>query len=539
MKIESIIIVGGGSSGWMCAAALSKTLPNIQIALVESKSIKTIGVGESTLGHINRFLRTLDLKDEDWMPKCNATYKNSIRFTDFREKGSVFEYPFGKFNLKDTRNGLMDWHELAAFYPEEFSPESFARYYNANTYLAEYNKQTNNSDGSIPGFKFAVDTAYHMDAELFGKYLKDNVAIPNGVQHIEGTVISWELNTQTEGKVADITSITTDTGYQLSADLYIDCTGFRSLLLEQIQGVPFESFNDVLSNDRAVATRIPYVNREEEMENVTNCTAIEGGWVWNIPLWNRIGTGYVYNSKLIEPKEAEEHFRKHLARDPRFAERAEAAEMFDVRIKHGKRKKAWSNNVIGVGLAYGFIEPLESTGLMTTHENILRLIELLLKRDGFVNKNDKDMYNYACDYEIESFKEFVAAHYALSKREDTEYWQWCTNATQYRPDTSDQVVRRTMTWENLTAQYLLKPIVTEDTAGLNYIAAGMGYTAASKHYIDFFYYHNGHDYKSDLEDRRKAWKQKESEILEKVKALPSHYEYLLKNIYGGIDNYAI
>lgn len=113
MKVESIVIVGGGSSGWMSAAALSKLVPNIEVALVESKNIKTVGVGESTLGHINRFLRMLGLKDEDWMAKCNATYKNSIRFTDFREKGAVFEYPFGKFHLNNSNNGLNDWHELA------------------------------------------------------------------------------------------------------------------------------------------------------------------------------------------------------------------------------------------------------------------------------------------------------------------------------------------------------------------------------------------------------------------------------------------
>lgn len=534
MKIESIVIVGGGSSGWMSAAALSKALPNIQIALVESKNIKTVGVGESTLGHINRYLKLLDLKDEDWMAECNATYKNSIRFTDFRERGTCFEYPFGKFDLNERRSGLMDWHELRAFFPESFPPESFARYYNVNTFLAEENRQTKNACGELGLFKFHLDTAYHMDAELFGQFLKNKIAIPNGVQHIEGTVVSWELHPS-----GAIKSITTDSGYMLEADLFIDCTGFRSLLLEQIQESPFISFKDTLMNDRAMATRIPYVAREEEMENVTNCTAIEGGWVWNIPLWNRIGTGYVYSSQFTDKEEAEKQFRAHLARDPRFKKRAEEAEIFDVRIRHGKRKVAWKNNVIGVGLAYGFIEPLESTGLMTTHENILRLIELLSKRDGYVNKHDKDMYNFACDYEIESFKEFVSAHYGFSQREDTEYWHWVTNAVQYRPDFSDVGIRRTMTWENMTMDYLINPNVTHENQGMNYICAGMGYSAASKYWIDMLYYHNGNDYMPKMESMRDEWIQTESKIREYVKTLPTHYEFLRDNIYGGVDQYAI
>lgn len=536
MKIESIIIVGGGSSGWMAAAAFAKLLPKIQVALVESPNIKTVGVGESTLGHINRYLSMLGLRDEDWMAACNATYKNSIRFTDFREKGAVFEYPFGKFNFSNAYTSLTlnDWHELAAYYPEDFPPETFARFYNYNTYLAEHNRQTKNLDGKLPGYKFNADTAYHMDAELFGKYLKDNIAIPSGVQHIIGEVVSWELE-----RNGNISTITTDSGYKLSADLFIDCTGFKSLLLEKIQESEFIPFKSTLQNDRAIATRLPYVNREEEMHNVTNCTAIENGWVWDIPLWNRIGTGYVYSTIFTKPEEAEEQFRRHLARDPRFQERAKNAEMFHVTIRHGKRSHAWKNNVIGVGLAYGFIEPLESTGLMTTHENIIRLIELLSKRDGFVNGLDRDMYNYSCDYEIESFKEFVETHYAMSKRDDTPYWHWVTNL-QYRPQQHSEVVRRIMTWENMTKNFLLDPNMEIESAGLNYIASGMGYTVATKPWLNVLYsFSSGEDLQSKVDSMRKEFLEREIEVLEYVKGLPTHYEFLRDNIYGGKDELAI
>ena len=169
MQVKTVTIIGGGSSGWMTAAALSKLCPHLDVTIVESKRIGTVGVGESTLGHINKFLKMLDLKDEDWMPACNATYKNSIRFTNFRENdGTFFEYPFaGGLDFTDKIGGINSWAELATIYPDEFGPESFAEYFcTGNTLLAKYNKETRNEKGLLRNFDFAWDTAYHMDACL-------------------------------------------------------------------------------------------------------------------------------------------------------------------------------------------------------------------------------------------------------------------------------------------------------------------------------------------------------------------------------------
>ena len=178
MQVNNVVVVGGGSSGWMTAAALLKLCPWISVVLVESKNI-TIGVGESTIGQFNKYLRALGLKDEEWMPKDETTYKNSIQFTDFREKGSTFQYPFGPADLYNCKNDIQDFFDLQRLYPDEFPPELFAKYYLAgNTCMAEHNKEYGNKDGRIRDFDFASDTAYHIDADRFAEYLKTEVCYP-------------------------------------------------------------------------------------------------------------------------------------------------------------------------------------------------------------------------------------------------------------------------------------------------------------------------------------------------------------------------
>ena len=195
MKVKKVAIIGGGSSGWMTAAALIKLCPHLDVELVESANIPTVGVGESTLGHINRYMNLIGLKDEDWMAACNATYKNSIRFTNFRNNnGTHFEYPFAEnydYTLDKSGKGLQAWSILSLFNPETFTPETFAQMFAmSNTMLATHNRQTKNKDGKLRHFDFKQDTAYHMDAIAFGQWLKDNICIPNSTSiHCYPTII--------------------------------------------------------------------------------------------------------------------------------------------------------------------------------------------------------------------------------------------------------------------------------------------------------------------------------------------------------------
>ena len=256
MNINKILIVGGGTSGWMTAASIFKTLPNVEVSLVESKSIPTIGVGESTLGQFNIFLDMLGLRDEDWMAECNATYKNGIRFNNFSDLGTSYDYPFGGRDRIDIKN---KWAAVRDCYNLPIN-ESYNEWHNDNSLLMKYNRCTKNTDGLLDAFDFRYDTAYHFDAKLFAEFLKK---FCTGVQHHYDNIV--DVNKDEYGY---ITSLDGEDG-NYTADLFIDCTGFQSRLLEKEMGSEFLSYKPWLDNDRALAAHIPYRNRSEELVNYT------------------------------------------------------------------------------------------------------------------------------------------------------------------------------------------------------------------------------------------------------------------------------
>lgn len=537
LNVKSICIVGGGSSGWMTAAAIAKLLPNTKLTLVESSDIPVIGVGESTIGHINLYLSMLGIKDEDWMAACNATYKTSIKFIDFRENPTAephkFHYPFGIFDFTDKPRGVMEWF-LACADRGDIDPSNFAEFYHDAILMTDQNKMTRNEDFRVRGFNFKEDTAYHMDAGLFGQWLKENICLPSGMTHLVDTV---EHIVQRGDD--SIEKVITKGGEHIYADLFIDCSGFRSILLEQTLNEPFISFHDTLLNDRAIATVIPYIDQEAEMENYTSCTAIECGWVWNIPLWNRIGTGYVYSSKHATEAEAEAQFRKHLASNRMMfpdAERAQNCELRHIKIKHGVHERAWVKNVVGIGLANGFIEPLESTGLMLTHEGIVKLCSALMMRNGTVSNYDVDLFNFGFQEQIIGFKDFISQHYALSMRNDTPYWQEVSGKITYSRAMNTNVnlagigpsggsssdlgfrLHRTRKFDN-------------SMGGIIYIAAGMGYNPVEANYVR---YEDSKHFESP-EARRAIydnWLKHRDEALEHIATLPTHYQFLKDTIYN-------
>lgn len=529
-KINSILIVGGGSSGWMTAAAIAKQLPDVKLTLIESPNVPIIGVGESTIGHINNYLHLLGLKDEDWMPHCNATYKTSIKFVDFRENPMEtphkFHYPFGQFDFHDKPRGLMEWFLIKANIAG-IDCSNFAEFFHDSVLMTDANKLTRNESGLIRNFKFKADTAYHMDASAFGVYLKDHICLPSGMTHILDDVIGHSIN-----KSGEIAYIITKNSGELEADLYIDCTGFKSLLLEQAMKVPFKSFKDTLFNDRAIATTIPYIDKPSEMENYTSCTAIESGWVWNIPLWHRIGTGYVYSSDFATEAEAEEQFRRHLKSNRMIypdAARADAAEFRHIKIKHGVHSHAWEKNVVAVGLSNGFIEPLESTGLMLTHEALVKIINMLKMRGRRVTQYDIDLFNHAFNEEIKGFKDFISQHYSCSMRDDTPYWQAVTSH-HFNQNLLDLTPELYTSYPEMAIRLHRSRTFDTGMSGIVYIAAGMGYNP-----ID--------DAHSSLADAQfgeplgykevsyNQWLEHKKEVMKHIDTLPTHYQFLKDNIH--------
>lgn len=491
MQINSIIIVGGGSAGWFTAAAISKNLPNIKLTLIESEEIPIIGVGESTLGHINRFFKYLDLKDEDWMKECDATYKVSIGFQDFYKKGVYFQYPFGDKMKSNKRNPFV-WAKLKSFFPDLVKNKDFANFLNYNGLLSTHNRMT---DKNNDGFNFQNDVAYHFDAEKFSRFLKKHFC--NNIKHIVGTVNN--VNVSEHG----IEYLEIDT-LKLKADLYIDCTGFNSLLIEKNLKVPFIDF-DFLKNNAAIAARIPYDEEPVNIINSTLCTGLSAGWMWEIPLWQRHGSGYVFSTDYLSFEEAENEFRKKLDFD---------GDVRHIRFRHGYHNKAFYKNVFSVGLAYGFIEPLESTGLLTIHENIINLIEPLTVHECNLNRVDIENINRKSTKMMKNFSEFVFLHYVLSRRDDTPYWNDLTNNIEL----SDYHVAM---FSNMLKEDsgLLKSM-----SGTTYVGIGMNYYLISrKNYDD-----------SIVDEQLKRLDMYNNLLIEDaemINKLPTTYEFLKEKIY--------
>ena len=415
MITNKITIVGGGSAGWMAAATLISQFPNKNITVIESPNIPTVGVGESTLGQINDWLDLLDIKDEDFMPHTDASYKLSIRFEDFYKKGDGgFHYPFGDVIENKTLGTKQLWL-LKKHLKTETPITDYANSLYQNMALVNNNVLFKNENNELDQFSFKHHVAYHFDATKFGLWLKENYCKPKGVKHILEDVNSIEQN---EDGIVSLNN-------KHTADLFIDCTGFKSLLLGETLKEPFNNYNHLLPNNKAWATRIPYKNKEEELRPYTNCTAIENGWVWNIPSWERIGTGYVYSDKYVSDEEALEEFKRHL--DSKGSDYSNS-QFKNIKMRVGIHDRLFVKNVCAIGLSAGFIEPLESNGLLSVHEFLINLIKVMKRGDeDTISQWDRDNFNIFSKNFFDNFTEFVAMHYALSHRDDTKYWKDITN----------------------------------------------------------------------------------------------------------------
>lgn len=381
-SIRSILIVGGGSSGWMTASLLARRLPDVAVSLVEASDIPTIGVGESTNPVIRYFHGMLGLDETAFMRASNAAFKHAIRFEGFNRLGGVFFHPFG---------------EPPSLAATLFQPAAQAHH--AELRLAEHDTR----------FSSQCAYAYQVDAGLYGQYLK-GWCKRRGVRHIVDRVQGADLDEHGE-----ILRIRTLSSGPLTADLYVDCSGFRSFLLGGTLHEPFRSVNNFLLNDRAIAARVPYVDRSRELKTWTNCTALSAGWVWEIPLWSRLGTGYVYSSAFLSPSAAEEEFRAFLG-----PERLAQVSFDHITIRAGRHDRAWVGNAVGVGISYGFLEPLESTGLSLTQVSIIDLAEALALG---ATPAVRDEFNARQARIFDTTRDFVMAHFVLTSREDTPYWR--------------------------------------------------------------------------------------------------------------------
>ncbi len=396
---SKIVVVGGGSAGWMTAASLITIFPDKTITLIESPDIPTIGVGESTTNYMREWTHFLGLKDEEWMPECDATYKFGLRFVNFAEED--FYYPFGQ-RAENTCN-LAQWFTYAQNH--QISNNDFGKVFYDQLPAMEQNR--------IPENYIDNESGYHFDAIKFANFLREKFAKPKGVIHKQQRVV--EVSQDEQG----IKSLKLDNGETIDADIYFDCTGFYGLLIDKTLNTPWINFQDKLCNNRTWAARIPYSDKEQELRPYTTCTALSSGWVWNVPLWNRLGTGYNYCDKFISPEDALKEFKEHLGPV------SNEVEFRDLKWPTGVREKVWNKNVVAIGLSGGFIEPLESGGLYSVHEFLNAFFDVTEGHDRWTGVA-RDSFNHKCKEIFLTFANFVELHYTMSRRNDSEFWRWYT-----------------------------------------------------------------------------------------------------------------
>ena len=397
-----VVVLGGGTAGWMTAAGVAKLLPGLaDVHLIESEDIGIVGVGEATLPHIRGFVERLGIDEAAFMKATHATYKLGIDFRDFGSIGTSYIHPFGSFG--EEVNGVGFHH-----YWLEMQRQGMAGPigdYSLAVKAAQANRFTPPAQDTSLASSYGY--AYQFDATLFGPFMRE-FGLANGVDRTEGRVTDVER----DGETGYVTALVMESGERIEGDLFVDCSGFRSLLLGDALEEEWEDWTHWLPCDRAAA--IPCAHTSEEISPYTTATAMPAGWRWRIPLQHRIGNGYVFASSFISEDEACDAI----------AQAAEGTQLADPRVlrfRPGRRKTSWSHNVIGVGLASGFLEPLESTSIYLAQMAITYLIELF-PTGGKIDPRDRDEFNRLVDMEYDRVRDFLILHYNATTRDDSEFW---------------------------------------------------------------------------------------------------------------------
>ena len=404
--IRSVVIVGGGTAGWMAAASLQQHFANtpVSITLIESSKIETVGVGEATIPTIRRFYQNLGMTDVDVLRATQGTCKLGIQFNDWHSPGSSFIHPFGLFG-QDVRNIGFHHYWLKMRQQGDTTPIGD---YSLGVSLAKNEKFIFPSQ-KPPSSLSVFDWALHFDASLFAAHMRE-FATSNGCNRIDAVVT--EVRQRAEDGFIDALQL--DNGDIISGDLFIDCSGFRSLLLEKTLNVGYEDWSQWLFCDRAVVAQTKNVGHPTPY---TRVTAREAGWQWRIPLRSRTGNGYVYSSRFISDQAAEDTLTDTV-------EGEFLTEPRTLSFTPGRRTKSWHKNCIALGLSSGFLEPLESTSIALIETGIER-IKMLFPDSGF-NQACIDEFNEISALEYERVRDFIILHYKASKREDSEFWRECS-----------------------------------------------------------------------------------------------------------------
>lgn len=393
--MRRVVIAGGGTAGWMAAACISKVLgKQLDITLVESDEIGTVGVGEATIPTLLNFHQLLEINEQEFMAETSATFKLGISFENWRNVDENYIHSFGLTGTDHWTAGFQHfWHKgrergLAGDYGD---------------YCLELRASQENKFAQLP--RNGMNYAYHLDASAYARYLR-KFSERFGVRRVEGKIV----DVTTSALSGHIRSITLDSGADIEGDLFIDCTGFRALLIGQAMQVPYENWAQWLFNDSALAVQTASVG---DAVPLTRSIAHPFGWQWRIPLQHRVGNGIVFSSRHVEEKEALAALLGNIEGEALTKPRV-------IKFIPGQRKQVWKGNCVAVGLSSGFLEPIESTSIHLIQRSIIRLMQMFPTRG--IAQSDVDEFNKQTWNEVEHIRDFIILHYKVNNRVGAPYW---------------------------------------------------------------------------------------------------------------------
>lgn len=405
--MNSIVILGGGTAGWMTASALAKLLPKTQynITLIESEQIGTVGVGEATLPHLKFFNQRLGINEAEFMQATKATFKLGIEFSNWGALDHAYIHPFGDYGKKHAG---IDFHHYWLKQQKFGQPTSLDRY--SLPVMASLAQKFEFPHTDLNHVKSTYSYAYHIDAGRYAAYLRQ-LSESSGVKRVEGRVV--EVMQRSDNQYLEVLEL--EDGTRINGDFFVDCSGFRGHLIERVLKSGYQDWSQWLPCNKAIAVAsssntspVPY----------TKAMARDAGWQWQIPLQHRVGNGQVYCDQFVSKQYVLDSLLQNLPGEP-------LTEPNHLAFKTGKRNKSWSHNCVAIGLSSGFLEPLESTSIYLIQAAIMKLVELFPDSQNMQIKARE--FNLSLDQELEKIRDFLILHYHATSREDTEFWQYCKN----------------------------------------------------------------------------------------------------------------
>lgn len=515
-NIKNIVVIGGGTAGWMSATYLAKSLNlNVNITVIESADHGPIGVGEATIPTIKtEFFDRLGIPEEEWMPKLGGTFKLGIKYANWKtpreQGGDHYYHVFGEIPLIDEVPLSSVWIKN---YLEGKTKKSFA----ASCFASHVAFENHLSPRLMDGTK-VQHYAYHFDALMLAQFLKE-WAIKRGIHHVVDKLTMTEQDEQ-----GNVTCVIGQSGKKYHADLFIDCSGFAGFLIDKLYEEPVISFADCLLTDRAIAINIPDAPGNTDVRSYTTATAMKAGWTWEIPLFSRSGNGYVYSSQFISDDEAQQEIVEH------FGKRAEMGNLRPIKFTSRRHRNSWVKNCVAIGLSSSFLEPLESSTIYFIYAALYQLIKCFPQKN--IDPVLREKFNKKINYMVDDNKDFIAMHFKTAQREDTPFWKVNKYETKV-PESLDLILRKHKsglpikrpTVDNNNIYPTFKSLFQNFWTETNYqcILCGVGYYPNNPYPIL--------NYREDImQEGERLFQGIAKKAAELKTLLPSHYEFLKKQM---------